>query len=125
MDEGFVSCLPRTEVNASYSLLMPYFANLYNPNGYVVLTPDGTNGTRGMIIINTGSGYRAYDRNAPHLCPDTHTTLQVENDMKLVCPADGAEWLLLTGAPLNDATQGRVPLQYRVTLVGTTLNITW
>ncbi|MDO5510024.1 MAG: hypothetical protein Q4F57_04960 [Weeksellaceae bacterium] len=125
MDEGYTSCLPRMEVNAVYSLLMPYFAPLNSPMGYVVLPSDGTNGTQGMIIINTGNGFRAYDRNAPHLCPDTNTVLIVEDDLKIVCPADGAEWLLLTGEPLNNQTQGRTPLRYRVTQQDNNLQITW
>jgi len=44
-----------------------------------------------------------YDRNAPHLCPDTNTTLNVEDNIKIVCPKDGAEWILLTGQPIKVA----------------------
>ena len=35
----------------------------------------------------------------PHICPGNNTTLNVESNIKIICPADGAEWILLTGQP--------------------------
>ena len=59
-------------------------------------------GTRGLIVVNTGTGFKIYDRNAPHLCPDTNTTLKVdENSIKIICPKDGAEWILQDGTPIK------------------------
>lgn len=109
-----ISCLPRVNFHAIYNLNLPLYNPLTLPNGFVELNPDGTNGPRGVIIINTGHGYNAYDRNAPHICPDNDTTLKVVDGIKIVCPKDGAEWMLLTGQPLNDATQGYPLHQYKV-----------
>ena len=58
-----------------------------------------SSGTRGLIVVRSTTGFKVYDRNAPHICPDHDTTLEVQNNIKIVCPKDGAEWILLTGQP--------------------------
>ncbi len=113
-DDGVTSCFPTSDVNVQYNMNLPLYNNLLNPNGYIEDNANGINGSRGLIIVNTGRGYKAYDRNAPHLCPGSNTTLTVEDDIKIVCPADGAEWILISGQPLNDATKGKTPRQYSV-----------
>ncbi|QAR31411.1 hypothetical protein EQP59_08690 [Ornithobacterium rhinotracheale] len=113
-DQGRSNCMPRSYVNARYSLNTPQLIPLQSPMGYVVLNPDGTNGGRGLIIVNTGARFLAYDRNAPQICPMAKSTLEVVDDIKVVCPENGAEWMLNTGMPINSATNG-VPLyQYAV-----------
>lgn len=124
-EDTTVSCIPNVSVSAQYNLNLPAYSDLNMPNGYVELSPDGTNGSRGMIIVNTGNGFNAYDRNAPHLCPSSDTTLEVYEDIKIVCPQDGAEWLLRSGQPLNDATQGRTPRKFLTQLNGSVLTINY
>lgn len=124
-DDTTVNCIPNVNVAAQYNLSLPSFANISYPNGYVVLSPDGTNGSRGVIIVNTGSGYNAFDRNAPQICPGENTTLIVEDDIKIVCPEDGAEWVLRSGQPLNDATEGRTPRRFNTSVEGNILTITY
>lgn len=109
-----IQCFPRIQINAQYNIGLPAYNSLLVPNGYVQLRPDGTNGSRGLIIVNTGNNFNAYDRNAPHICPDKNTTLEVIDGIKIRCPEDRAEWMLLTGQPLNDATFGQPLYQYRV-----------
>ena len=124
-DDSTVNCIPNVNVAAQYNLNLPSFSNLNYPNGYVTLPADGTNGSRGVIIVNTGNGYNAYDRNAPHLCPDSNTTIIVQEDIKIICPQDGAEWVLRTGQPLNDQTNGRTPRRFYTSLDGNILTITY
>lgn len=124
-DDTTVSCIPQVNVSAQYNLNLPVYSDLNMPNGYVVLPPDGTNGSRGMIIVNTGNGFNAYDRNAPQLCPGPDTSLEVRDDIKLYCPNDGAEWVLRSGQPLNDATQGRTPRRFYTQLQGNILIINY
>lgn len=113
-DQGRSSCMPHSYVNARYSLNTPQLIPLQSPMGYVVLNPDGTNGGRGLILVNTGARFLAYDRNAPQICPTAKSTLEVVDGLRVVCPEDGAEWILNTGMPVNPATNG-VPLyQYAV-----------
>ncbi|MGI9526461.1 MAG: hypothetical protein ACR2MS_05055 [Weeksellaceae bacterium] len=123
-EDTVVNCVPPSYVEASYNLDLPLFANLRQTHGYVVLEPDGTNGSRGIIIVNTGSRFVAYDRNAPHICPSANSTLVVKDDIIIECPEDGAQWMLYKGEPLNEQTNGRTPRQFYVNLIGSDLIIT-
>ena len=60
-------------------------------------------GTRGLIVLRTNGGFKVYDRNAPHLCPGTDTTLTVIENIKIYCAKDQSEWILLTGEPIKVA----------------------
>lgn len=112
-NDGTVNCVPVTTINVSINPNMPLYSNLNNPGGWVYV--DGvTAGSRGLIVVRTASGYKAYDRNAPHICPGEKTSLYVKNDISIVCDADGAEWILLTGQPTKVAN--RAPRTYRVDL---------
>ncbi|MXV37436.1 hypothetical protein GO491_01900 [Flavobacteriaceae bacterium Ap0902] len=123
-EDSTVDCMPRSNVNASYSLNLPQFVNLNIDQRYVVLDADGTNGSRGIILFNTGSQIRAYDRNAPHICPTANSTLVVVDDIIIECPEDGAQWMLRSGEPLNTQTNGRSPRQLYVERVGNDIFIT-
>lgn len=110
-DDGTVSCVPLTTVSVSINTTLPLYSNLNNPGGWIYV--DGaTAGTRGIIVVRTASGYKAYDRNAPHICPGEKTTLYVKNDISIVCDQDGSEWMLLTGQPTKVAN--RAPRTYQV-----------
>ena len=124
-DDTTVNCIPNVNVAAQYNLNLPSFLPLNYPNGYVQLPSDGTNGDRGVIIVNTGNGFLAFDRNAPHTCPAGNTTLEVRDDIRIVCPADGAEWALRNGQPLNDQTNGRTPRRFFTTIEGSILTLTY
>lgn len=122
-DDGIINCIPREEVNARYNLSLPYYNTLNHPGGYHVFASDGTNGSKGIIVVNVGNSFKAYDRNAPHICPSSNTTLVVENGTKVICPSDSATWILTNGQPLNDATKGRPLIQYRTSKSGDDLMI--
>lgn len=96
--EDTVSCFPNAPVNVILPLnSMPLQnSNLQNQQ-WTYIDMDGA-GTRGLIIVKTNNGYNAYDRNAPHLCPDNNTTLNVEYPY-VICPKDNAKWILLNGEP--------------------------
>lgn len=110
-DDGTVSCVPITTVSVSINTTLPLYSDLNNPGGWVYVNGPMA-GTRGILVIRTASGYRAYDRNAPHICPAEKTTLYVKDDIKIVCDADGSEWMLLTGQPTKVAN--RAPRMYQV-----------
>ncbi|MDO4224989.1 MAG: hypothetical protein Q4C75_03765 [Bergeyella zoohelcum] len=96
--EDTVSCFPSAPINVSISLnSFLNYANNLNNNGWTYVDIQGA-GTRGLILVKTNSGYRAYDRNAPHICPDNETTLMVEYPY-VICKKDNAKWILLTGEP--------------------------
>ena len=105
-----ISCFPETNVSVILNLNLPTYFNLQTVGGWIYVD-EQSSGTRGLIVVRTTTGYMIYDRNAPHICPDTNTTLSVESNIKIVCPKDGAEWILLTGQPTK--TSKLPPKMYR------------
>lgn len=104
-----VSCFPSQIINVQLNLNLPAYAIDLNTKGWIYIN-EQQSGTRGLILVKTGTGFKVYDRNAPHLCPDTNTTLIVQNDIKIVCPKDGAEWILQDGTPIKGS--GLPPKSY-------------
>ena len=104
-----VSCFPSQIINVQLNLNLPAYANDLNTKGWIYIN-EQQSGTRGLILVKTGTGFKVYDRNAPHLCPDTNTTLEVKDNIKIVCPKDGAEWILQDGTPIKGS--GLPPKSY-------------
>ncbi len=104
-----VSCFPSQIINVQLDLNLPAYANDLNTKGWIYIN-EQQSGTRGLILVKTGTGFKVYDRNAPHLCPDANTTLIVQDRIKIVCPKDGAEWILQDGTPIKGS--GLPPKSY-------------
>lgn len=100
--EETVSCFPNVPINVVLDLNLPAYYDLQNVNGWIYVNQQES-GTRGLIVVRTTNGFKVYDRNAPHICPDNNTTLVVDNNIKIVCPKDNAEWILITGEPIKVA----------------------
>lgn len=100
--EETVNCFPNVPINVVLNLNLPSYYPLQNVGGWIYVD-EQSSGTRGLIVVRTTNGFKVYDRNAPHLCPDNNTTLEVENNIKIMCPQDGAEWILITGEPTKIA----------------------
>ena len=118
-DDGQMNCNPAYAISASINVNLPLYNEL-ETRGWTYVGGEGT-GTRGVIVVKTNSGYKAYDRNAPHICPTPDSTLEVVEDIKLFCPEDGAEWILLTGQPMH--TADRAPRVYQAVRNGDIINI--
>ena len=112
-----VSCFPSQIINVQLNLNLPAYANDLNTKGWIYIN-EQQSGTRGLILVKTGTGFKVYDRNAPHLCPDANTTLEVQNNIKIVCPKDGAEWILQDGTPIKGS--GLPPKTYNCSYNPTT-----
>ncbi len=97
-----VNCFPYSNINVQLNLNLPAYYALQNTGGWIYVN-EQQSGTRGLIVVRTTTGFMVYDRNAPHICPENNTTLSVENDIKITCPKDGSEWILLTGQPVKTA----------------------
>jgi nitrite reductase/ring-hydroxylating ferredoxin subunit len=95
-----VSCFPNSPINVLLNLNLPAYQNLQNVGGYIYVN-EQSSGTRGLIVVRTTNSFKVYDRNAPHVCPGSDTTLEVKDNIKIICPSDGAEWILITGEPIN------------------------
>lgn len=93
-----VSCFPDSVISVQLNLNLPSYYILQTVGSWVYVNEVGS-GTRGLIVVRITSGFKVYDRNAPHLCPDADTTLEVKNGTAVYCPKDKAEWILITGQP--------------------------
>ena len=93
-----VNCFPNVNVSVILNLNLPSYFNLQNVGGWIYVD-EQSSGTRGLIIVRTTTGFKIYDRNAPHICPSNDTTLNVVSNIKIVCAKDNSEWILLTGQP--------------------------
>jgi len=109
--EDTVSCFPNNPINVTLNLNLPAYNNLNYNNGWVYIN-EQQSGTRGLIVVNTGNGFKAYDRNAPHLCPANNTTLEVKDDIAILCPADNTRWILRTGQPESGSKTSLPPKTY-------------
>lgn len=101
------SCFPNQFISVQLNLSLPSNYPLNNIGGWVYIS-EQQSGTRGLIVYRTNDGFRIYDRNAPHICPASDTTLEVENGTLVVCKKDNAKWFLNSGAP---ATVSAYPLK--------------
>lgn len=117
-----VNCFPNTNINVVLNLNLPAYQNLQNVGGWLYID-EQSSGTRGLIVVRTTNGFKIFDRNAPHICPDGNTTLIVENSIKIVCPKDGAEWILLTGEPINISQLPPKTYTYTIDNISNTLFI--
>ena len=120
--EETVSCFPEVPINVVINLNLPAYYELQNVNGWIYVNEQEA-GTRGLIVVRTTNGFKIYDRNAPHICPDNSTTLEVQNNIKVICPKDGAEWILITGEPTKVAQIAPKTYRYNFDSATGTLSI--
>lgn len=106
-----VSCFPNSTVSVQLNLSLPLYYKLQTVGSWVYVNEVGA-GTRGLIVVRTTTGFKVYDRNAPHICPDTDTTLEVKNDTSVYCPKDGSQWILITGQPTDNSAAKIPPKTY-------------
>lgn len=94
-----VSCFPSSPINVTLNLNLPAYNSLNQVGGWIYVN-EQQSGTRGLIIVRASdTSFKVYDRNAPHICPDNNTTLEVKNGTSVICPKDNATWILVTGQP--------------------------
>lgn len=105
-----VSCFPLTPISVNLNLNQPLYNNLNYDGGWIYVD-EQQSGTRGLIVVRIGNSFKVYDRNAPHLCPDSNTTLEVKDNLYILCPKDNTRWLL-SGSPTQEAATGLPPKTY-------------
>mgnify|MGYP006159986731 CR=1 FL=1 len=108
--------LPNYPVDLFINLSLPQYSNLNFPGNYVV---DYSQGIRGIVIYNTGSGYTAFDIACPNQDLTSCSTMTIAGT-NAVCPCDDAEYSLFTGI----AGGKDYPMKpYRVLVNGSSLNV--
>jgi nitrite reductase/ring-hydroxylating ferredoxin subunit len=104
--------------NQTINLANPEFNNLLVPAGWSY----ANGGTKGLVIYNFNNSFRAFSRECPNL--DCSNRMIVENDTRIICPCDDAEYSILDGSPINSEASKSV-CEFRVVEVGSSaLNIT-
>ena len=99
--EETTSCFPNQLISVQINISLPAYYPLQNVGGWVYIS-EQQSGTRGLIIYRaSATSFKIYDRNAPHICPSTDTTLEVENGSLVICKKDNAKWFLNSGAPAS------------------------
>ncbi|MFC3198419.1 hypothetical protein ACFOET_12415 [Parapedobacter deserti] len=79
---------------------MVQHSQLYTPGGYAIT---GRGGVAGLIVVNTGSGYIAYDR-CSTVNPEKRCAVEVEEGgIVAKDPCSGARYLLVNGSPAEIA----------------------
>lgn len=97
--------LPNVAVQLDINLDWPEYSELRHVGGIHMTTLQGI---RGIIIINTGSGFRAYDAACPnHELRDCSTLEIKKGDIfaKCRCPEDGARFNLHLGTSMESDYQ--------------------
>ncbi|PIF43142.1 hypothetical protein CLU96_0046 [Chryseobacterium sp. 52] len=109
--EDTVSCFPNNPINVTLNLNLPAY-NALNYDGGWIYVNEQQSGTKGLIVVRVGDAFKAYDRNAPHICPDANTTLEVKDNISILCPKDNTRWILRTGQPESGAKTSLPPKTY-------------
>ncbi len=112
--------LPDVPIQLDINLDWPEYSELRHPGGVHITYIQGI---RGVILINTGSTYRAYDAACPNHSIRECSTLQIKKGdifAKCICPDDGASFNLHLGTSLDSEYQLK---NYRVSQSGNRLFI--
>ena len=109
--------IPNYSVSFQINMDLPSYSNLKFPSNHVV---EYSQGARGIVIFNTGSGYVAYDLACPNQSFATCTTAMTVTGIEAKCSCDNSIYNLFSGQ-----SQGQqYPMkQYRVDMNGNTLSI--
>lgn len=88
--EGYVPELP-----VNYTTTIQLFN--YNAKNGIMEVPDV--GVAGLLIVSTGTGYKAYDRCSPVNPENLCKIVPDAGGITVTDPCTGAKWLLLDGSP--------------------------
>lgn len=105
--------LPDYPFSTNINLNLPQYSNLKHPSTSVRVFGEGL-GVRGIIIFNSGSGYKAYDLACPNHELRDCSVMELKG-VSAECNCDGFKYLLFTG--LADGAQYQLK-QYRIDLIG-------
>ncbi|HRG18767.1 MAG TPA: hypothetical protein PLP39_06725 [Flavobacterium lutivivi] len=108
--------LPNYPVELQINMSLPQYSNLQYPSNHVV---DYSQGVRGIVIFNTGSGFNAFDLACPNQALSSCSTMSIDG-INATCDCDSAEYSLFSGQ--SPGKQYRMK-QYRVQINGSTLLI--
>lgn len=111
--------IPSVPVDIYIYLTQPIYSSLNSPNGWVYLT----GGAKGIIVYNSGSGYKAYDRSCTYdpttSCSSVFVTTDNITLKDSCCSGDAcckSKFIITDGGPISGlATIALV--QYRTEVI--------
>lgn len=110
--------IPSIGFSRSFDLNLPSYSQLQFP-GNSIYYGGADAGVLGIIIFNSGSGYRAYDGACPNQELAPCSRLNVSGSAA-ICPCDNATYNLFTG----QAPGLPYPLKpYRITVAGSVITV--
>ena len=111
-DDG-LECIPSISIDREYLIMNIHELEI---NGAYVFP----GGIKGIVIKRTTFGnpeFRAYDLQAPHLCPYyEYSTLKLDPDFSTLSGEDGSQFSLYDGSPV--ANSNRPLIEYWVVVEG-------
>jgi nitrite reductase/ring-hydroxylating ferredoxin subunit len=87
--------LPNYSFSIDIDTSLPLYSQLQFPSNPVRITQAGI-GINGVIVMNTGGGYTAFEATCPNQAMSTCSVLTI-NGILVKCPCDGVEYSLFTG----------------------------
>ena len=114
--------IPNYPVNLQINMGLPQYNNLQFAGNYI---KDYSQGVRGIVVFNTGSGYNAFDLACPNqafnICTSPLSIASGAVEAKCACDVTESPYSLYTGQSLGQ----QYPLKpYRVEINGANLVIT-
>ena len=105
--------LPNYAFSINIDMSLPLYSSLQYTSNPVYIGQAGI-GIRGIIVMNTGGGYTAFEASCPNQELSSCSTLQI-NGINAVCPCDDVEYNLFTGLATSEV---EFPLKpYRVEII--------
>ena len=109
--------LPGYNFTFEIDMALPSYTNLQYTANPIRITTQGI-GINGIIVMNTGSGYTAFENSCPNQELSSCSVLTL-NGINAKCPCDGVEYSLFTGQASTDV---KYPLKsYRVQIISPTV----
>jgi nitrite reductase/ring-hydroxylating ferredoxin subunit len=109
--------LPGYNFSIPIDMTLPLYTQLQFTGNPVRVTTAGI-GINGVIVMNTGSGYTAFEASCPNQPLSDCSELTI-NGILATCPCDDVEYSLFTGLPNADVQYPLKP--YRVEILGPTM----
>ena len=108
--------IPNYTVSLPINLNLPQYSNLQFPSNHIV---DYSQGARGIVVFNTGSGFVAFDLACPNQELSSCSTMTISG-INAICACDSAEYSLFSG----QSAGLQYPMkQYRVEIQGSMLTV--
>jgi nitrite reductase/ring-hydroxylating ferredoxin subunit len=89
--------LPNYNFSEVIDMSLPTFAQLQFPGNAVYVSRAGM-GINGVIVMNTGNTYVAYEASCPNQDLGSCSLLQIDG-VNAICPCDNVAYSLYTGQP--------------------------